>query len=109
MSHTVRLSAETEQNREHTYQHYLERTLQGAHRWFAAYEQAIRDLTKDPERYAVAPENQHYQVKLQQINFGTKPSRPTHRLLYYLDGETIYVVTLRHLHQKNWPSINPPA
>ena len=109
MSHTVRLSAETEQNREHTYQHYLERTLQGAHRWFAAYEQAIRDLTKDPERYALAPENQHYQVQATADQLRDETSRPTHRLLYYLDGETIYVVTLRHLHPEKLPSINPPA
>jgi len=109
MSYVVRLSAETEHNREQAYQYYLEKTLQGAHRWFAAYEQAISDLTTNPERYAIARENQHCAVKIQQINFGTKSSCPTHRLLYYLEGKTIYVITLRHLHQQDRQSKSLPV
>ncbi len=81
MSYLVHLSVETEKNRDQAFRYYLERSPQGARRWFAAYEKAILALASDPLRYAVARENEKNSAKLQQINFGTKLSRPTHRLI----------------------------
>lgn len=101
MNYTVHLSAEAERNRDCAYLYYLERTQQGAYSWFAAYERAVQALASDPERYAVARENEQFPVKLQQLNFGTQSNRPTHRLVYYVKGTDVYVVTLRHLHQRD--------
>ena len=69
------------------------------------YERAIEKLAKDPQRFAIARENEDFPVKLQQINFGTKASRPTHRLLFYVGEQTVFVVTLRHLMQDDWKPI----
>ncbi|NOZ40982.1 MAG: hypothetical protein GXP24_12275 [Planctomycetes bacterium] len=107
MSYLVHLSTETEKNRDQAYQYYLERSPQGAHRWFTSYEKAIFALISDPHRYAVARENDNFSAKLQQINFGTKLSRPTHRLIFYVEERTVYVVTLRHLHQQDWQPQGP--
>ena len=102
MSYSVFFSAETESNLEQTYLYYLERSRQGAIRWFQAYERAVRMVQSDPQRFAVERENDRFDVKLQQINFGTKLSHPTHRLLFYIEDRTVYIVTLRHLHQSDW-------
>lgn len=102
MSYAVFLTAEAERNREQAYLFYLERSLQGAHRWFAAYEKTIDKLIDDPERFAIARESEDFPTKLQQINFGTRVSRPTHRMLFYIEDQTVVVVTLRHLMQDIW-------
>lgn len=106
MNYSVLLSAETERNRELAYEYYLERSPAGAHRWFHAYEKAIDKLVANPRRFVLASESENFPVELRQINFGTSPSRPTHRLLFYVEDNTVVVVTLRHLHQADWQSTN---
>ena len=102
MSYLVELTQEAETNRDEIYRYYLERSELGAHHWYLAYEGAISFLEQNPNRFGVASEDAKHSVTLQQINFGTKPSRPTHRLIFTVDGNRVTVLTLRHLHQDRW-------
>lgn len=104
----VVLTQEAETNRDETCQYYLERSEQGAHNWFRAFEGAVQSLETNPNRFAIAAENDDYSLKIQQLSFGTKQTRPTHRLLSTVEGSEVTVLTLRHLHQDRWtgPSVD---
>ena len=104
MAYLVELTKEAETNRDDIFRYYLERSVQGAHNWYSAFEEAISMLGQTPERFATAREDKKYSLNLQQINFGTQPTRPTHRLIYTIDGNRVVVLTLRHLHQDRWGS-----
>jgi plasmid stabilization system protein ParE len=71
-------------------------SVEQAERWYQGIRSAIADLADSPERCAVAPEQQRglpYDVR--ELHYGLG-SKPTHRVLFTIVGETVLVLTVRH-------------
>jgi plasmid stabilization system protein ParE len=71
-----------------------------ADRWLDGIEQAIAELAKNPEQHALAKENSFYDLPypVRQLLFGLS-TKPTHRAVFEIRGDTVYVVAIRHLAQ----------
>lgn len=102
MKYRVRLMPEAEIQRDKTVEYYLTRSVQGAISWFDSFESAIEFLTHDLERYPPADESKTVGSEVHQINFGTQLNRPTHRLLFTIEGDLVRVLTLRRHSQDRW-------
>jgi plasmid stabilization system protein ParE len=63
-------------------------------RWFLALEDAIASLAKFPERCAVAPESAAFAFQVRQLLHGRR--RNVYRILFTLEGDTVYVLHIRH-------------
>lgn len=68
--------------------------------WLDGFEEAFRSLRENPERHGFARENDLYELPypVRQLLFGIG-KRPTHRAVFEVRGDTVYVVAVRHLAQ----------
>lgn len=73
-----------------------------AARWLDGFEAAIANLSENPVRRPRARENQHFNLTYptHELYFGLGP-RPTHRAVFEIRGDTVFVVAIRHLAQDN--------
>ena len=67
-------------------------------RWFRKLEEAIASLSNFPGRCPLAPENTYVPFEMRQLLYGHKPH--LYRILFTIDGETIYVLRVRHGRRK---------
>jgi plasmid stabilization system protein ParE len=63
-------------------------------RWFSALEDAIASLAEFPERCPLAPESAVFPFQVRHILSGRLPH--VYRILFTLDGGTVYVLHIRH-------------
>src|SRR5450432_1181344 len=63
-------------------------------RWFLALRKAVEGLAIFPTRYPLAPENASFPFEVRQQLYGRKPH--VYRILFTIEGETVYVLHLRH-------------
>ncbi len=63
-------------------------------RWFLAMQEAVASLSRFPEAYQIAPENASFPFEVRQLLYGRKPH--IYRVLFTIEGETVYVLHLRH-------------
>jgi len=63
-------------------------------RWILRLEKAIASLATFPGRCKLAPENSSVPFELRQLLYGHKPH--LYRILFTIDGETVYVLRIRH-------------
>jgi hypothetical protein len=70
------------------------RSPQGAISWTEAYLSAVRKLSVDPLRPALAPESREFEFELRQLLFRTRRGR-TYRILYRVDSEGVEVLHVR--------------
>jgi hypothetical protein len=56
-------------------------------------------LEHNPERFALAAENDRFPYEIRQLNFGIG-RKPTHRLVYTIRPREVVVLRLRHLAQE---------
>jgi len=77
---------------------------QAAH-WLDGFEEAIALLRENPEQHGLARENNFYELPdpVRQLLYGVG-NRPTHRAVFEIRGETVYVVAIRHLAQDDLAS-----
>ena len=68
--------------------------------WMEQFQTAIDSLKEHPERHAVIHENDLCQWKhvYRRILFGLG-KRPTHRAVYRVADDTVYIVAIRHVSQ----------
>ena len=66
--------------------------------WFLRLEDAIASLATFPERCPLAPENARFSFEVRQLLYGRKPH--LYRILFTVDGETGYVLHIRHGRRK---------
>ena len=68
--------------------------------WIENFEAAIRQLRANPERHPRIHEQDahHWHYTYRRILFGLG-NKPTHRAIYRIHNDRVYVVTVRHLHQ----------
>jgi plasmid stabilization system protein ParE len=76
------------------------RSLEQAARWLDGFEQAIAALRHNPERHRLAQENDLYELPypVRQLSYGIGKT-PTHRAVFEIRGDTVFVVAIRHLAQ----------
>ena len=63
-------------------------------RWSLALQKAVEGLAIFPSRYPLAPENTGFSFEVRQLLYGRKPH--IYRVLFTVQGETVYVLHLRH-------------
>lgn len=76
------------------------RSLAEAARWLEKIEAAIQNLASDAERYSLARESAAFDFELRQMNFGVS-RRPTHRVLFSIENDSVIVYAVRHLAQQD--------
>lgn len=76
------------------------RSAEQAARWLDGFEAALAPLSDNPLRYGLARETDRFQLKspARQLNYGVG-SKPTHRAVFEVRGDIVYVVAIRHLAQ----------
>jgi plasmid stabilization system protein ParE len=74
------------------------RSAQQAKRWVDGILRAIEKLAATADRCSKATENDQLPFEVRQLNFGLG-RRPTHRVLFTLRPECIYVLTVIHVAQ----------
>jgi plasmid stabilization system protein ParE len=71
-------------------------------RWLDGFEQAIAALCENPEKHGLAREDGLYDLPFQvrQLLYGIG-KKQTHRAVFEVRGDTVYVVAIRHLAQRD--------
>ena len=75
------------------------RSAEQAERWFDACEAAITSLSHRAEHCLLAPEDDAFPFELRQLTFGLG-RKPTHRILFTIRPEMIFVLRVQHLAQQ---------
>jgi len=70
-----------------------------AERWFEGFVTAIASLSETHESHAKAPEDPEFPFTVRELHYGTG-SRPTHRALFTVRPDMVYVFLIRHLAQR---------
>ncbi|HTQ39459.1 MAG TPA: type II toxin-antitoxin system RelE/ParE family toxin [Pirellulales bacterium] len=81
------------------------RSAEQAARWLDGFEQSLAQLSNDPERHPLARENDLYDLPytVRQLLYGIG-ARATHRAVFEIREDTVYVIAIRHLAQTDLPS-----
>ena len=76
------------------------RSAEQAARWLDGFEAAIASLSNNPEQHGLAPENELYPLPYpaRQLLYGIR-KKPTHRAVFEVRGDTVFVLAIRHLAQ----------
>jgi len=75
------------------------RSQEQAAQWFNSFIDALESLGENPERYSLASESPLFPHEVRQLNFGTGAT-PTHRALFTIRPDKIYVLSIRPLSQR---------
>jgi plasmid stabilization system protein ParE len=71
---------------------------QAAH-WYDEFLNSAFSLEENPDRCALAPENDRFPYDIRQLNFGIG-RKPTHRLIYTIRPKEVVILRVRHLAQQ---------
>jgi plasmid stabilization system protein ParE len=75
------------------------RSPQQAARWYNGFREAIESLAENAERFPLAAESDLFPFEIRQMTFGLG-TKPTHRALFVIRPDMVYVVAIRHLAQQ---------
>ena len=75
------------------------RSVEQAIRWVDQFQAAIDGLSENPERHAYAREDASLPKTTRQLLFGLG-RRPSHRALFYIEGNSVNVICIRHVAQQ---------
>lgn len=99
MKYRVVLSDRAEKQLESTYEWWsTHRSAEQAIRWYNGFLDALESLCENPERCSLALENSSVVYELRQLLFGLG-RRPTHRALFTIRPDMVYVFSLHHVAQ----------
>ena len=79
------------------------RSAEQAARWYLGIQAAIKSLRKMPERYSMASESDLLSRGIRQLLFGLG-RRPTHRVVFGMEDDTVIVFRVRHTSQDSLTS-----
>lgn len=73
-----------------------------AARWLEKFEETLATLAQNPQKHGVIHETAIYDFPhtVRQLPFGLG-RKPTHRAVFEIRGETVYVVAVHHLAQRD--------
>jgi len=76
-----------------------------ASRWLEGFEEAVVSLGDHPGQHVLARENDLYELPfpVHQLLYGLG-KKPTHRAVYEVRGDTVFVIAVRHLAQDDLAS-----
>ena len=74
------------------------RSTEQAVRWMAGFQEAIRQLAENADRWPRAPEGDHLPFDARQLVFGLGRQK-THRAIFEIRGDEVFVQLIRHLAQ----------
>jgi len=95
MTYRVIVTPEAEAGLRAAYEFIRARAPRAARDWVRRARQAMRSLSRYPERCAFAPESETLGEPIRELLFGAG-SRGTYRILFVVIGQTVYVVNFRH-------------
>lgn len=72
------------------------RSQEQASRWLRGIERKISTLSSGAARHGLAPENDAFSIEVRQTLFGLG-RHPTHRILFTIRDDSIYVFAVRHV------------
>jgi plasmid stabilization system protein ParE len=72
------------------------RSAEQAARWHRGIEKAILGLGRNPERHALATENDLLPIEVRQMLYGLG-RRPSHRVLFTIRPDCVYVLAIVHV------------
>lgn len=76
------------------------RSVEQAERWYDGFAEALLSLCDSPERFPCAPEDHLFPFDVRQLNYGLS-GKPTHRALFTIRPDIVYVFSIRHLAQRS--------
>jgi plasmid stabilization system protein ParE len=71
-----------------------------AERWYAGFVRSFKSLAQSPDRYQHAAENAEFPFEVRELRYGLG-KRPTHRALFTIRPDMVYVLLIRHLAQRD--------
>ncbi len=66
-----------------------------ADRWLEEIKASIKSLSRNPERCAVAPESDTFEMPIRQLFYGSG-NRGTYRILFTVTKEFVSIIHVRH-------------
>ena len=94
MSFQIRILPVAIEDRRSIFRYIEQRSEQGAKNWEAAYERSLSRLEENPLICGLAPEAEHFEFDLRQIQFRTRRGL-TYRIIFRIDGNCVTIYRLR--------------
>jgi plasmid stabilization system protein ParE len=94
MTRKVTILPRAEGDAQSIFQWISERSPDGAHRWWIAFEEAVQRVAGDPHGYGLAPESELVAHKVRQFLFKTPRGR-TYRGLFTVVGDEVRILRVR--------------
>jgi plasmid stabilization system protein ParE len=90
MTYNVITLPEAEADFQTLYQYISDRSVQGAHAWANAFNDAFKKLEHNPLLYSLAPESADVDDEVYQILFKTRRGNP-YRMLFSVRGDKVFI------------------
>lgn len=94
MTHSLRILPRAKEDFRHIFWYIEAQSPQGAARWKDAFRLCIDEVANDPERFALAPENELIEIQIQQTFFKT-PRGLTYRAVFTVRDGTVFILRIR--------------
>lgn len=94
MTWQVVILPEAEQDADRIYRWIVERSKDGADRWYNRFLAAMRSLAFSAETHGLAPESEHVAQDIRQLLFKTTKGL-RYRILFTITSTTVYVLHVR--------------
>jgi plasmid stabilization system protein ParE len=94
MRFIVRLLDRARKDADDIYEWLSWRSESGADRWLAAFQEALDSLETNALRHGFAPESGEFIVEIRECFFKTSQGK-RYRLLYTVDGDEVFAVSVR--------------
>lgn len=76
------------------------RSVEQSQRWHDGFVSALDSLKDNPQRCAVARENDNFPVTIRELHYGLG-SKPTHRAIFVVRQDRVVVYSIQHLAQQD--------
>lgn len=94
MTFRVITQPRAEAEAEEAFRWIYERSPEAAVRWYRELREAIESLATDPQRCALAPENESFEPEIRQLLYGRR--RGVYRILFTIRGGVVSVLSVLH-------------
>jgi plasmid stabilization system protein ParE len=99
MTYHVIITDRAEADIQHAFDWWSEnRSREQATRWYEGIYPAIESLARSPRRFGYASERELVPTLLRQMPYGIA-RKPSHRILYTIDGDDVIILRVRHVAQ----------
>jgi len=75
------------------------RSVEQANRWWDGFVDALESLAENPSRCPLASDCDSFPFEVRELRFGLG-QKPTHRALFTIRTDRVYVFLIRHLAQR---------